>query len=74
MQKLIYRCMLHIYLQIHAANYKRKIPNFKNTENEHYFFCKKEDLKKKNNNDSYKIASCFAELTVVSVMGLLNYL
>ena len=47
MQKLIYRCMLHIYLQIHAANYKRKIPSFKNTENEYYFFCKKEDLKKK---------------------------
>ena len=53
--------------------YKRKIPSFKNTENEYYFFCKKEDLKKKNN-ESYKIASGFAELTVVSVMGLLNYL
>lgn len=35
------------------------------------FFVKEVSLK---NNESYKIASCFAELTVVSVMELLNYL
>lgn len=35
------------------------------------FFVKEVSLK---NNESYKIASCFAELTVVSVMEILNYL
>ena len=35
------------------------------------FFVKEVSLK---NNESYQIASCFAELTVVSVMELLNYL
>ena len=36
------------------------------------FFVRRKIKKKKN--ESYKVASCFAELTVVSVMELLNYL